>query len=106
MTSLQEEMASQQAEKYETTKKENMMKSSQQVEMEVPVQEQQERHVSNQQAEMTSQQAEMTSRQAEMDVRPQMQEKYVSTHLEMMKTGLKAEIISTRDTAMTSLEIA
>ena len=106
MTSLQEEMTSQQAEKYEPTNMENMMKSSRQDEMEVPVQEQQERHVSNQQAEMTSQQAEMTSQQAEMDVRPQMQEKYVSTHLEMMKTGLKAEIISTRDTATTSLEIA
>ena len=105
MTSQQEEMTSQQAEKHESTNKENM-KSSQRVEMEVPVQEQQERHVSNQQAEMTSQQAEMTSRQAEMDVWPQMQEKYVSTHLEMMKTCWIAEMINTRDTATTSLEIA
>ena len=106
MTSQQEEMTSQQAEKHEPTNKENIMKSSQQVETEVPVQEQQERQVFNQQAEMTSQQAEMTSRQAEMDVWPQMQEKYVSTHLEMMKTCWIAEMINTRDTATTSLEIA
>ena len=47
----------------------------------------------------------MFSQQAEMDVRSQMQqEKYVSTHLEMIQTGLKTEMTSPRDTAISSLE--